>query len=184
MVYCNDFLSFSFQYYDVMKFVATPDTVTFLDFAWPGSPPRRVYIRIIDDTATAKQFVVLCTGEQGHSYANTRLVGVVCKGWPGERIVAGDYEYNDGRGGAAIMPGTTDEGIYGETCKPGDVGRWVMDLERTSQFTITTRKSLFPYTDPRIFGRVERGMEVVKAAAKCGSIKKVMLVDCGVVVPH
>ncbi|XP_042859549.1 uncharacterized protein LOC122245459 isoform X2 [Penaeus japonicus] len=171
-------------FYDVVAPIETLSCLVFLDLAWSGSPPYRVYIRIIQNASMAKHFVVLCTGEQGPSYANTHFFGVVCRGWPGERIVGGDYEYNDGNGGAAVIPGLTGRGEYKGYCSVGAVGGWVSDYSRAAQFTITTRKSLFPYIDPRVFGQVERGLEVVKAAAKCGKIKNVMVVDCGIVIPR
>ncbi|XP_063601353.1 uncharacterized protein LOC134777420 [Penaeus indicus] len=169
-------------FYDVIASTGPAFRLVFLDLAWPGSLPCRVYIRIIRDTPMAKQFVLLCTGELGPSYTNSRFFGVVCKGLPGERIVGGDYEFNDGNGGATLIPGLTRSGDYNEFCSVGDVGGWVSDNSRAAQFTITTKKSLFPYIDPRVFGKVEKGLKVAKAAAKCRNIKTVMVVDCGIVI--
>ncbi|XP_037801628.1 uncharacterized protein LOC119596449 [Penaeus monodon] len=170
-------------FYDVIASTETASSLVFLDLSWPGSPPCRVYIRIIRDTPMAKHFVLLCTGELGPSYTNSHFFGVVCKGLPGERIVGGDYEYNDGSGGAAVIPGLTGSGDYNKHCSVGAVGGWVSDDSRAAQFTVTTKKSLFPYIDPRVFGKVVKGLEVAKAAAKCRSIKTVMVVDCGIVIP-
>lgn len=171
-------------FYDVVASTETLSSLVFLDLAWPGSSPGRVYIRIIRDTPMAKNFVLLCTGEHGPSYTNTHFFGVVCKGLPGERIVGGDYEYNDGNGGAAVIPGLSGSGDYNKHCSVGAVGGWVSDDSRAAQFTVTTKKSLFPYIDPRVFGKVEKGLEVAKAAAKYRNIKNVTVVDCGIVIPY
>ncbi|XP_047479676.1 uncharacterized protein LOC125032535 [Penaeus chinensis] len=169
-------------FYDFIASTRTAYSLVFLDLAWPGSPPGRVYIRITRDTSMAKNFVLLCTGELGPSYTNSHFFGVVCKGLSGECIVGGDYEYNNGIGGAAFIPDLIGCANYNKYCSVGDVGGWVSKDNRAAQFSITTKKSLFPFTDPRVFGKVEKGLEVAKAAAKCRNIKTVMVVDCGIVI--
>ncbi|XP_063847530.1 uncharacterized protein LOC135092778 isoform X2 [Scylla paramamosain] len=46
----------------------------FLDLAWPGTSPRRVVVRLSRDTPRGRQFLLLCTGQRGSCYANTRLL--------------------------------------------------------------------------------------------------------------
>ncbi|XP_069193623.1 uncharacterized protein [Procambarus clarkii] len=79
-------------------------TLAFLDLGWAGSTRGQVTIRLTPDSPLARQFVLLCTGQRGHTYCNTKLLEVMNKGEPGEHVVAGDYESNDGEGGASLLP--------------------------------------------------------------------------------
>lgn len=161
-----------------MGVVERSSTLVFLDFKWPGSRKGRVHIRLVPDTTLARQFVFLCSGELGHSYRNTKLFDVHLKGEPGEWICGGDYQYNSGDGGAALLPDL--RGNLQEPCLAGDVwaaGRLWRDRE--SQFGITTRRGGSALD---VFGHVESGLEVVKAAANYRHIKEVTVVDCGVVI--
>ncbi|XP_069192243.1 uncharacterized protein [Procambarus clarkii] len=79
-------------------------TLAFLDLGWAGSTRGRVTIRLTPDTPLARQFVLLCTGQRGHTYRNTKLLWVGGKGQPGEWVKGGDYESNDGAGGAPLLP--------------------------------------------------------------------------------
>ncbi|KAK8397123.1 hypothetical protein O3P69_004661 [Scylla paramamosain] len=56
----------------------------FLDLAWPGTSPRRVVVRLSRDTPRGRQFLLLCTGQRGSCYANTRLLKVAFEGRPGD----------------------------------------------------------------------------------------------------
>ncbi|XP_069192227.1 uncharacterized protein [Procambarus clarkii] len=46
-------------------------TLAFLELGWAGSTRGRVTIRLTPDTLLARQFVLLCTGQRGHTYRNT-----------------------------------------------------------------------------------------------------------------
>ncbi|XP_069187231.1 uncharacterized protein [Procambarus clarkii] len=58
-------------------------TLAFLDLGWAGSTRGRVTIRLTPDTPLARQFVLLCTGQRGHTYRNTKLLRVWGKGQSG-----------------------------------------------------------------------------------------------------
>ncbi|XP_063854792.1 uncharacterized protein LOC135096954 isoform X3 [Scylla paramamosain] len=83
---------------------AAPPCEVFLDLAWPGSAARRVVVSLPQDTPRGRQFMLLCSGQRGACYANTRLFNVMREGQPGECVVGGDYQTGDGRGGAALLP--------------------------------------------------------------------------------
>lgn len=74
-----------------------------MDIGWSGVTRGRVYIRLQPDTGLARQFRQLCTGECGPSYARTRVLGVWNKGTHYEMVAGGDYETNDGHGGAPLI---------------------------------------------------------------------------------
>ncbi|KAK8373586.1 hypothetical protein O3P69_014981 [Scylla paramamosain] len=59
---------------------AAPPWEVFLDLAWPGSAARRVVVSLPQDTLRGPghpQFMLLCSGQRGACYANTRLFKVV-----------------------------------------------------------------------------------------------------------
>lgn len=158
-----------------------PPCLVFLELAWPGTTPRRVHIRLSLDTPLGRQFIMLCTGQKGPCYINTRLWRVWNKEKPGECVWGGDYERNDGTGGAALVP---DLGIgkYWRSHRVGSVwGRVCSNPAQGAQFGILTRDRLDGDVFGDVFGEVTRGLNVVTAAALHTDIREVTVVDCGVV---
>ncbi|XP_069192283.1 uncharacterized protein [Procambarus clarkii] len=157
-------------------------TLAFLDLRWAGSTRGRVTIRLTPDTPLARQFVLLCTGQRGHTYRNTKLLQVWDKGEPGECVRGGDYESNDGKGGAPLLPDL--QGQYRESGRAGAVWAWWGPGDPTSaQFAITTRDLQDGRQWSDVLGDVVSGLDVVRAAVNHSDIKEVTVVDCGVVLP-
>ncbi|XP_069192259.1 uncharacterized protein [Procambarus clarkii] len=157
-------------------------TLAFLDLGWAGSTRGRVTIRLTPDTPLARQFVLLCTGQRGHTYRNTKLLWVWGKGRPGEYVVGGDYESNDGKGGAPLLPDL--QGQYRESGQAGAVlTRWGPGSQRSAQFAIITRGFQDGYQWSYVLGDVVSGLDVVRAAVNHSDITEVTVVDCGVVLP-
>ncbi|XP_069158971.1 peptidyl-prolyl cis-trans isomerase-like [Procambarus clarkii] len=157
-------------------------TLAFLDLGWAGSTRGRVTIRLTPDTPLARQFVLLCTGQRGHTYRNTKLLEVWHKGKPGEWVRGGDYERNDGEGGAPLLPHL--QGQYRESGRAGAVFSLYRPWgPRSAQFVIITRdcQDGGQFTD--VFGDVVSGLDVVRAAVNHSDITEVTVVDCGVVLP-
>ncbi|XP_050715113.1 uncharacterized protein LOC126997924 [Eriocheir sinensis] len=159
----------------------SPPCTVFLDLSWPGSSPRRVRIRLSPDTPRGRQFLLLCTGQRGPSYVNTRLYGVGQKGKAGEYVMGGDYESNDGSGSSVLLPGL-DEGDYRKSGRAGDVfglGWSGRTLGECGQFGIYTRDRQ-DGGESLVFGDVMDGLHVVAEAAQYRDIKEVTVADCGV----
>ncbi|XP_069193138.1 uncharacterized protein [Procambarus clarkii] len=155
-------------------------TLAFLDLGWAGSTRGRVTIRLTFDTPLARQFVMLCTGQRGPTYRNTKLLEVVNMDDPWECVVGGDYESNDGKGGASLLPDL--KGFYQASGRAGTV----MDRfggSRGAQFVITTRDRQDGGRWSGVFGYVVSGLDVVRAAVNHSDITEVTVVDCGVVLP-
>ncbi|KAK3888693.1 hypothetical protein Pcinc_007260 [Petrolisthes cinctipes] len=152
---------------EIIKTLNPESTITFLDMAWEGLTRGRVYIRVSKDTTQARQFVGLCTGQPGSSFLNTRLNRVVGKGKQYECVFGGNYNFNDNSG----------HGSY------GGVGKvtFKSNSEKSGQFCISTNRG--DWHLGAVIGRVESGLEVVKAAVQLNDITQVTVVDCGVVVP-
>ncbi|MPC30759.1 Peptidyl-prolyl cis-trans isomerase B [Portunus trituberculatus] len=168
---------------------AAPPCEVFLDLAWPGSAARRVVVSLPQDTSSGRQFVLLCSGQWGACYANTKLFSVGREGEPGEWVEGGDYETNDGEGGAPVLPNLY-YGDYWYSGKAGAVWQQWRDSARDTQFGIITRNckpggSYGLYVD--VFGEVVRGLKVVQEAARHRPITEVTVVQCGVLLtppPH
>ncbi|XP_069180685.1 uncharacterized protein [Procambarus clarkii] len=168
---------------DVVGVLDPSCTLAFLDLGWAGSTRGRVTIRLTPDTPLARQFVLLCTGQRGHTYHNTKLLRVGGKGQPGVCVRGGDYESNDGEGGASLLPDL--QGQYRESRQAGAVGSWwpLPGGLRSAQFFIATRDRQAGLQWPRVFGDVVSGLDVVRAAVNHSDITEVTVVDCGVVLP-
>ncbi|XP_069193469.1 uncharacterized protein [Procambarus clarkii] len=157
-------------------------TLAFFDLGWAGSTRGRVTIRLTPDTPLARQFVLLCTGQRGHTYRNTKLLEVWDKGELGESVVGGDYESNDGEGGTPLLPDL--QGEYRKSGRAGTVLAWgELGGPRSTQFIIITRDLQDGYQWTDVFGEVVSGLDVVMAAVNHIDITEVTVVDCGVVLP-
>ncbi|XP_069182317.1 peptidyl-prolyl cis-trans isomerase-like [Procambarus clarkii] len=157
-------------------------TLAFLDLGWAGSTRGRVTIQLTPDTPLARQFVLLCTGQRGHTYRNTKLLQVWGKGEARECVVGGDYESNDGEGGAPLLPDL--QGQYRGSGRAGAVwARYGQGGPWSAQFTITTRDRQDGHQWPDVFGDVVSGLDVVRAAVNHSDIREVTVLDCGVVLP-
>nr|XP_045607518.1 tripartite motif-containing protein 5-like isoform X2 [Procambarus clarkii] len=173
------------QHSDILGMLDPTFTLVFLDLGW-GSTRGRVTIRLAPDTGLARQFVLLCTGQHTHTYAGTKLLRVGGKGQQGECVVGGDYERDDGRGGASLLPD-----LQGDYRRGGFAGTvwspcwWPEGPEdhRSAQFGISTRDRTDGQRWPGVFGNVENGLDVVRAATNHSDIKEVTIVDCGIVLP-
>ncbi|XP_069180688.1 peptidyl-prolyl cis-trans isomerase-like [Procambarus clarkii] len=168
---------------DVVGVLDPSCTLAFLDLGWAGSTRGRVTIRLTPDTPLARQFVLLCTGQRGHTFRNTKLLEVLDKGQPGERVVGGDYESNDGKGGASLLPDL--QGQYRQSGQAGAVwcGYWWLGGPTSAQFAIATRDRQDGHQWSCVFGDVVSGLDVVRAAVNHSDITEVTVVDCGVVLP-
>ncbi|XP_053636908.1 uncharacterized protein [Cherax quadricarinatus] len=168
---------------EVMKALESSSSRIFLDLAWPGSTRGRLHIQLNTDTLLAKQFMLLCTGQQqsGSSFLNTKLLGVWKKGEPGECVRGGDYQYNNGSGGAPLLPHQHDL-QYQKSGRAGAVWSWWEPCsDKSTQFGITTRDCTPGSQWLCVFGEVVSGLDVVRAAVNHSDISKVTVVDCGVV---
>ncbi|XP_069180694.1 peptidyl-prolyl cis-trans isomerase-like [Procambarus clarkii] len=167
---------------DVVGVLDPSCTLAFLDLGWAGSTRGRVTIRLTPDTPLARQFVLLCTAQRGHTFRNTKLLGVGDKGLPGEWVRGGDYERNDGEGGASLLPDL--RGQYRQSHQAGAVASWwPPGGPKSAQFAIITRDHQGGGPWSYVFGDVVSGLDVVRAAVNHSDITEVTVVDCGVVLP-
>ncbi|XP_068235450.1 uncharacterized protein [Palaemon carinicauda] len=175
--------AYTLEFRDVLSLVDPSSTLTFLELSAGGSTLGRLHVLLAPDTARAKNFALLCTGEKHHCYANTSLLWARHKGQAMEGVWGGDYEMDDGEGGAALVRGLTTGGEYERPWTAGTVeGLWWKGDAQGAQFLIYTRDNPGKVCE-RAFGVVERGLGVlVRAINRYPDIKQVKVSDCGLVI--
>lgn len=169
------------QYREVRQLLDETCVRVFLELSWAGQTQGRVCIKLLNTAPRTRQFFFLCSGERGPSYSGTHLLEVESRGGPGERLWAGDYERDDGSGGAAL-PGLTMGNLNVQTVTAGLVAGFCYgdDHRKPAHFVIYNNDCPVKYEECPI-GRVEYGLEVVRAAAKLANIQEAVISDCGIV---
>ena len=138
---------------------------------------------MMGDTARARQFLQLCSGEAGPCYRGTCMFQAERVGGDGEIIRGGDYENNDGTGGAALVENVATGGEHLHQAVPGLlVGAHSDQRHRLAVFGVI----LTPWFDHKTdtaFGTVTSGLAMLRAAAGHDPITEVLVLDCGLMVP-
>ena len=159
---------------------------TFLDLAWGGDFKERIHILLSPNTPLARHFKLLCTGGKGPTYAHTKIFEIKGEGQPSEAIWGGDYQNNNGTGGAAVLPGLNENHPkYERKEERGAVGSFhgKPNAEMAKFFIITGPGSSLPKKN--IFGKVQEGFDTLDGAAERlrKGFKDVEIIDCGVALP-
>ncbi|KAJ2711889.1 hypothetical protein H4R19_003032 [Coemansia spiralis] len=160
----------------------------FLEIAIDGKPNGRVEIELRSDTVprTAANFRALCTGEKGFGLKGCAIHRIV----PGFMLQGGDFANGNGTGGKSIYgPSFDDENFTLRHDAPGTLSMANAGPNTNgSQFFITFDKT--PWLDGKhvVFGRVTRGMDIVRMVESLGDAdaplnpkKPVSICDCGAV---
>lgn len=170
------------NYEDAQTLVDPSSRLTFLALGTDESTLGQLTIRLSPDTKGAQQFALLCSGEKGVSYANTKLFQVHHKGKKWEYVGGGDYEYNNGDGGKALLPDLELGPEYERPWVAGTVrGFWGLGSSVSAQFFICTKDHLVGACSPA-FGIAEEGLEVLKNAIQLyPDITQVYVQDCGII---
>ncbi|XP_068211132.1 tripartite motif-containing protein 59-like [Palaemon carinicauda] len=150
----------------------------FLDLAIEGTFLARIVIKVMEEGNLALNFLHLCAGDLGPSYANSQLSGVGWKSQSSERIYVDEYIR------PVMKVDWTREGrreIYKSTpYKEGEVRGWFSE-ENASNFYIVT-KDHPSWNLNNCFGIVEEGLDTLRdATSQYPDITTVRIVDCGVI---
>ncbi|XP_064088013.1 E3 ubiquitin-protein ligase TRIM65-like [Macrobrachium nipponense] len=172
--------------YDLMRELlpkASPSV--FLKTELGGSKTKGyVYVRMFGDTPRSRQTILLCSGEKGPSYRNTRFYGKVTGYADSEILQGGDYENDDGTGGRGVVEGIVSGDPYRRDVEAGlFTGFPEREPWRLGGFGIYL-DGVRGVKDACAHGVVEEGLDVVKKAADVlSSARDVTVVDCGLVIP-
>lgn len=166
--------------------------LVFLDVSIDGDPMERITIELFADDVpkTAENFRALCTGEKGIG-ASTRKA-LHYKGSIFHRVIkgfmaqGGDFQNGNGTGGESIYGKKfPDENFKMDHSTPGLLSMANSGPNTNgSQFFITFKRQ--PHLDGKhvVFGKVVKGMDIVKKIEQVGTAdgkpqQLVKIVDCG-----
>merc|ERR1711907_184416 len=159
-----------------------------MDVSIGGKPAGRIVLELFKSVVpkTVENFRALCSGEKGKalSYKNSPFHRII----PGFMCQGGDFTNQNGSGGRSIYGGKFndefDNGALFHT-EPGLLSMANSGPNTNgSQFFLTTEKT--PWLDGKhvVFGKVMKGMDVVRMMEQTGSSngatkQPVVITDCG-----
>ncbi|XP_073054261.1 uncharacterized protein [Primulina eburnea] len=175
---------------ETMKKIDNP--LVYLDVSINGGPAERIVIELFANIVpkTAENFRALCTGEKGTGVSTGKPLHY--KGSTFHRIIrgfmaqGGDFSQGNGTGGESIYGGKfSDENFRLDHSEPGFLSMANSGPNTNgSQFFIIFKRQ--PHLDGKhvVFGKVVKGMEIVKKVEQIGTADGkpsgfVKIVDCG-----
>ncbi|KDO68605.1 hypothetical protein CISIN_1g006162mg [Citrus sinensis] len=154
--------------------------LVFLDVSIDGDPVEKIVIELFADVVpkTAENFRALCTGEKGIGkstgkplhYKGTMFHRII----KGFMIQGGDFSKGNGTGGESIYGGKfTDENFKLDHNGPGILSMANSGANTNgSQFFITFRRQHHLDGKHVVFGKVVKGLNIVKKIEQVGTVKK------------
>ena len=102
------------------------------------------------------------------------------QGEPGERLLGGDYEYNNGRGGQGILDDLEWNGDFAQPMESGMITAAGSGQQSTNSLFLLCTEGDQSRNFSCPFGRVVSGLDYIKEAIRISPVKKIWISDCGV----
>ncbi|XP_068235998.1 uncharacterized protein [Palaemon carinicauda] len=156
----------------------------FLDLAVNGTFLGRLVIQVMSESNKALNFLHMCSGDLGPSYANSQPI-VGWRGKEGEHVEMGEYLVDRRTSTEAVLTGVdwrleSQREIYETTSyREGEVRGW-FSHEKASRFYIVTRDHP-TWKRRNCFGKVVEGFDVLKKAISRYHISEIKIADCGLI---
>ena len=156
--------------------------IVFLEVSADETVIGTVFIKLWGHLRRAQNFLSLCLGNEGPSFMLTKFLQVYNFGAEGERILGGDYEFNNGRGGKELFSDLEWNGEFARPMEMGMITAAGSGQSSTNSLFLICTKSDESRNFSCPFGKITKGFEHIEKAIIAAQDKQVWITNCGAMI--